>query len=65
MQQIQMAVKQADEEAVAQDTTPDEVVRERRNDLDQLTQVYNIILHRIYTYVCSFHIPCPHMFILY
>lgn len=52
MQQIQMAVKQADEETVVQDIAPGEVVlRERRNDLDQPTQVYNITLVHSYGHV--------------
>lgn len=66
MQQIQMAVKQADEETVVQDIAPGEVVlRERRNDLDQPTQVYNITLvHYILTVMYVF-ISRPHIFILY
>lgn len=60
-----MAVKQADEEAVAQDTTPGEVVRERRRDLEQLTQVYNIIFVYSYIRVFILHFTSPYVYIIF
>lgn len=68
-----MAVKRAEEEAVAQDTTPGEVVLERRNDLDRHRPVVCDITFIYITYFITMIIFCyydcvihtyPHLIII-